>query len=349
MSFINSKSNRIFALVDCNNFFASCECVFRPDLWDKPIVVLSNNDGNIIARSDESKALGIKMAEPYFKVKTFLKKNGVEVFSSNYTLYGDMSHRVMSVLKHFESDVEVYSIDEAFISLPADKKFNFTDYGQHIKAVVQKWAGLPVSIRFAHTKTLAKIAGRIEQKMQAMGVDLQLVTSDGAYHDKDGSLFRETGVTVTTPPSSKVLQPEHINGATGTVFCHGSCAIPMSHLGVEEQSHEYKCGAHSGECHHSSSCPQYRLIPMDSGLFQRVPYHVTGMKKALDIRKNCERPFNLLKNQTGLETVRVRSQSATIARCTIGSIAVLLIKMAGIRKKQAADKPKQTQMFKTAA
>jgi len=158
VSSINSKSNRIFALVDCNNFFASCERVFRPDLWGRPIVVLSNNDGNIIARSDESKALGIKMAEPYFKVRAFLKKNGVKVFSSNYTLYGDMSHRVMSVLKHLESDVEVYSIDEAFISLPADKKFNFTDHGQHIKVVVQKWTGMPVSIGFAYTKTLAKIA-----------------------------------------------------------------------------------------------------------------------------------------------------------------------------------------------
>ncbi len=164
MSSINLKSNRIFALVDCNNFFASCERVFRPDLWDRPIVVLSNNDGNIIARSDESKALGIKMAEPYFKVRTFLKKNGVKVFSSNYTLYGDMSHRVMSVLKHFESDVEIYSIDEAFISLPAGKKFNFTDHGRHIKAVVQKWTGMPVSIGFAHTKTLAKIANRIAKK-----------------------------------------------------------------------------------------------------------------------------------------------------------------------------------------
>jgi hypothetical protein len=184
---------------------------------------------------------------------------------------------------------------------------------------------------------------------QAMGVDLQLVTADEAYHDKDGSLFQETGVTVTTPPSSKVSPPEYINGSTGTVFCHDSCAIPMSHLGVEEQSHEYKCGADPGECHHSSSCSQYRLIPMDSGLFQRIPYHVTGMKKALDIRKNCERPFNLLKNQTGLETVRVRSQSATLARCTIGSIAVLLIKMAGIRKKKTLAKPKQTQMFKDAA
>jgi len=164
VSFINSKSNRIFALVDCNNFFASCERVFRPDLWNKPIVVLSNNDGNIIARSNEAKALGIKMGEPYFKARDFLKKNSVKVFSSNYTLYGDMSSRVMSVLKHLEPDVEVYSIDEAFISLPASNKFNFIDHGRSIKTVVQKWTGMPVSIGFAHTKTLAKIANRIAKK-----------------------------------------------------------------------------------------------------------------------------------------------------------------------------------------
>jgi DNA polymerase V len=178
VSSINLKSNRVVALIDCNNFFASCERVFRPDLWNRPIVVLSNNDGNIIARSDESKALGIKMAEPYFKVRTFLKKNCVEVFSSNYTLYGDMSHRVMSVLKYLESDVKIYSIDEAFISLPAGKEFDFTDHGKHIKAVVQKWTGMPVSVGFAHTKTLAKIANRIAKKnSQHKGV-FDLTTQD---------------------------------------------------------------------------------------------------------------------------------------------------------------------------
>jgi len=118
------------------------------------------------------------MAEPYFKAKSFLKKNGVEVFSSNYTLYGDMSHRVMSVLKHLESDVEIYSIDEAFISLPASKVFNLTDHGQHIKAVVKKWTGMPVSIGFAYTKTLAKIANRIAKKnSQHQGV-FDLTTYD---------------------------------------------------------------------------------------------------------------------------------------------------------------------------
>lgn len=164
MSSSNLKSNWIFALVDCNNFFASCERVFRPDLWGKPIVVLSNNDGNIIARSNEAKALGIKMGEPYFKIESFLKKNRVQVFSSNYTLYGDMSHRVMSVLQHLEPEVEIYSIDEAFISLPAGKTFDLTKHGHNIRNMVKQWTGIPVSIGFAPTKTLAKLANRVAKK-----------------------------------------------------------------------------------------------------------------------------------------------------------------------------------------
>ncbi len=180
----------------------------------------------------------------------------------------------------------------------------------------------------------------------AMGVDLQLITADEAYHDKNDTLFQETGIRVTTPPSSTVSSPKHINNETGAVFCHNTCPIPMHHLGVEEQSHEYKCSADPDECDLSRSCPQYRFIPMDSGLFQRIPYHVDSIREAHDIRKNCERPFNLLKNQTGLETVRVRSQSATMSRCTLGSIAILLIKMAGFREKQPAKAPQQLLMFK---
>jgi len=180
---------------------------------------------------------------------------------------------------------------------------------------------------------------------QAMGIDLQLITADEAYHDKDGTLFQETGVTVTTPPLSTVSLPPHTHSETGAVFCNESCSIPMQHLGVTEQIHEYKCGA-AGECTSSQFCPQYRFLPVDRGFFQRIPYHAEGIHTAHDIRKNCERPFNLLKNQTGLETVRVRSQQAIMARCTLGSIAVLLIKMAGFRKKQSTgDRPKQTTIF----
>lgn len=180
---------------------------------------------------------------------------------------------------------------------------------------------------------------------QAMGIELKLITADEAYHDKDGSLFQKTGVTITTPPSGKVALPEHVHKESGAVFCHGECSIPMRHLGVQQELHEYKCHADPDECPLFRSCPQSRFIPVDGGFFQRIPYHIKSIRKAHDIRKNCERPFNLLKNQTGLETVRVRSQHATTARCTLASIAVLLIKMAGFRSKQSVDKPYQIPMF----
>lgn len=181
---------------------------------------------------------------------------------------------------------------------------------------------------------------------KAMGIDLQLITADEAYHDKDGSLYEKTGVILTTPPSSKVSLPEYIDADTGSVFCHAECSFPMLRLCSENQNHEYKCSAAPGECQFSSTCPQYRFIAVDGGLFQRIPSHTNLVQQAHDIRKNCERPFNLLKNQTGLENVRVRSQQATMARCTLSSIAVLLIKMAGTRKKQSTGKPLQLPMFK---
>ena len=184
---------------------------------------------------------------------------------------------------------------------------------------------------------------------QAMGIDVKLITADEAYHDKDGSLYRETGTIVTTPPSAKVTLPENVNGDTGAVFCHDECTFPMQHVGYKDQEHEYKCGATTGECACAQMCPQYRFIPMDRGLFQRIPYATEMIQQAHDIRKNCERPFNLLKNQTGLETVRVRSQRATMARCTLSSIAVILIKMAGSRKKKSINQRQQQSLFANAA
>jgi len=180
---------------------------------------------------------------------------------------------------------------------------------------------------------------------QAMGIDIKLVTADEAYHDKDNSLYKETGVIVTTPPSSKALLPENVDRNNGTVFCNDSCTIAMRHVGFEHQIHEYKCGAESGECLHFSTCTQYRNVQMDSGLFQQIPYETGQIKQAHDIRKNCERPFNLLKNQTGLEIIRVRSQHATMARCTLSSIAVLLIKMSGMRKKKPKTISPQLPLF----
>lgn len=151
-------NENVFALVDCNSFYCSCERVFQPSLKFKPVVVLSNNDGCIVARTDEAKALRIKMGEPYFKVKDHLIKNDVKVFSSNYALYGDMSRRVMKTLADFTPEMEIYSIDEAFLSLNGFKKESLHQYAVDIKKTVYQNTGIPVSIGIGPTKVLAKIA-----------------------------------------------------------------------------------------------------------------------------------------------------------------------------------------------
>ena len=148
----------MIGLVDCNNFYASCERVFNPHLNKKPVIVLSNNDGCVIARSNESKDLGIKMGEPVFKIKEIIKNNDVHVFSSNFSLYGDLSNRVMKTLKSEIKEIEIYSIDEAFLDF---KDFIDLDRAIKIKSKVQKWTGIPVSIGISFTKTLSKVANQI--------------------------------------------------------------------------------------------------------------------------------------------------------------------------------------------
>lgn len=160
---------KMYALVDGNNFYVSCERVFNPKLEGKPVVVLSNNDGCIISRSNEAKALGLKMAEPVFKRKEIIEKNNVVVFSSNYTLYGDMSNRMMKTLQTFSPDIEVYSIDEAFINLKGIQA-DFTEYAKLIKATIQKNIGIPVGVGIANTKTLAKIANKIAKRQNGVFV-----------------------------------------------------------------------------------------------------------------------------------------------------------------------------------
>ena len=154
----------MYALVDCNNFYASCERVFQPKLNGKPIVILSNNDGCIISRSDEAKALGIPMGAPEFKVRQELKEKNIHIFSSNYPLYGDLSHRVMKILEGFTPHVEVYSIDEAFLNFDGVKVEDFYDYGLQMKYRLMKWLSIPVSIGFAETKALSKVANKIARK-----------------------------------------------------------------------------------------------------------------------------------------------------------------------------------------
>jgi DNA polymerase V len=168
----------MYALVDCNNFYASCERVFQPHLIGKPIVILSNNDGCIISRSDEVKALGIPMGGPEFKVREELKQKNVHVFSSNYALYGDLSNRVMKILEGFTPNLEIYSIDEAFLNFDGILIDDYHDNGIQIKKRIQKWVGIPVCIGYAPTKALSKVANRIAKKFQERTHGIYVIDTD---------------------------------------------------------------------------------------------------------------------------------------------------------------------------
>ena len=167
------------AIVDCNSFYCSCERVFRPELLEKPVVVLSNNDGCIVSRSDEARKLGVGMAVPFFEAKHIIEKNDIAVFSSNYHLYGDMSWRVMETLRSLSPAVEVYSVDEAFIDLDGMSPDQLYAYAKHIKNTVEQWTGISVSVGVAPTKTLAKIANHIAKKDKSTtGCVKLLITED---------------------------------------------------------------------------------------------------------------------------------------------------------------------------
>ena len=168
---MNYSKNKI-ALVDCNSFYVSCERLFNPSIIKKPVVVLSSNDGCVISRSTEAKVLDIKMGEPFFKVEKIVKKNDVKVFSSNYSLYGDISRRVMKTLKQFSPRIEIYSIDEAFLDLSLIKNEDLLECGNKIRKTVLKWTGIPTSIGIAVTKTLSKAANYVAKKEKSGIVNL---------------------------------------------------------------------------------------------------------------------------------------------------------------------------------
>ncbi len=170
-----ANKNKVFALIDCNNFYASCERVFNPKLKNQALVILSNNDGCVIARSNEAKALGIPMGEPVHKCKYLIKRHGIKVYSSNFALYGDMSDRVMSSIAHFAPEMEIYSVDEVFLSLDDFSHIDLEEYCKMIKTKVQQWTGIPISIGLGRTKTLAKAANHIAKKYPAYGGVFNLI------------------------------------------------------------------------------------------------------------------------------------------------------------------------------
>ncbi|SMO77858.1 Y-family DNA polymerase [Gracilimonas mengyeensis] len=177
-----SRRSIAYAMIDCNNFYASCERVFNPALEGKPIVILSNNDGCVIARSEEAKALEIPMGAPAFKYQNYFRQNHVVMRSSNYPLYGDMSRRVMDTLRDLTHDIEVYSIDEAFAELSTNTYQNLDEYGRIIKETIYKWTGLPVSVGIAPSKTLAKIANETAKRNAEFRGVLNLCDHPGTNH-----------------------------------------------------------------------------------------------------------------------------------------------------------------------
>ena len=167
---------------------------------------------------------------------------------------------------------------------------------------------------------------------KAIGLDLKLITADEAYHDTDGSLFEQSGVHLVKPPNSKVCLPDNVDRDTLQVTFDDLCDVPMNYIGIEKQGHEFKCAAQPGQCPRSELCAKYRHIDFDNGCFQRILYGSEAVSKALDIRKNGERPFNLLKKREGLEQVRVRSHHGVVVRTTFTTLATLLLELAGTRR-----------------
>lgn len=217
----------MYALVDANSFYASCERVFRPELAGVPVVVLSNNDGCVIARSKEAKALGIDMGEPFFKIKNDLRRHGVAVFSSNYTLYDDMSRRVQQVLRPYAEEMEVYSIDESFLVWSATLPWR--EVGEQIKERVLEWTGLPVGVGVGPTKTLSKLANHLAKRGKgATGVHvidseetstaaLAAVDLGNIWGVSTGSIRRLAKLGITTPLQLREADPSRVREHLGVI------------------------------------------------------------------------------------------------------------------------------------
>ncbi|MFZ0258153.1 MAG: Y-family DNA polymerase, partial [Gammaproteobacteria bacterium] len=235
----------MFALIDGNNFYVSCERVFQPKLESQPVAVLSNNDGCLIARSNEVKALGIPMGAPAFKYKDILRKHHVRLFSPNFELYGDMSDRVMNTLRPFTEQMEIYSIDEAFALLPAMTEEDYESYGQAIRDTVLKQTGIPVSVGIAPTKTLAKIALELVKKTpaktgvldigrlpdldtQLAGLAVREVWGIGhAFTERLARLGIRTVRDLKSADPRRIRQILHINGLRTVLELNGYACLPL--------------------------------------------------------------------------------------------------------------------------
>ena len=244
----------MFALVDCNNFYVSCERVFNPALQGRPVVVLSNNDGCFIARSEEAKAIGLAMGAPAFKSRELLKKHKVVVCSANFALYGDMSSRVMATLAELAPDIEIYSIDEAFLDMSGFRRYDLDNYGRFMRKTVRQHTGIPVCIGIAPTKTLAKVANRLAKKNTGYK-GVCLLTTDQEIHaalamtrvDDIWGIGRQwsrflhaqqihTALDVARAPATWIRKHLHITGARVQAELNGNSCMQLEMVRPAKQS-----------------------------------------------------------------------------------------------------------------
>lgn len=245
--------NPVFALIDCNNFFVSCERLFRPDLANKPAVVLSSNDGCIVARSNEVKALGIPMAAPAFKYRDVLKQHGVVQFSANFELYGDVSRRITDVLTSVTPRIEIYSVDESFLDLSELNIPNYDAWGRMIREAIFRWVGMPVSIGMAPTKTLAKLASERAKKDPELQGVLSLDAQNISEHLQKVDITDVWGIGWRMAPKMRAegimnafelsrMRPQHIQQLRGiqgrqlVAELNGTTCYPLQQEGKRRQS-----------------------------------------------------------------------------------------------------------------
>lgn len=244
----------MFGLCDCNNFFVSCERVFAPSLEKRPVVVLSNNDGCVVSRSNEAKALGIKMGQPLYQIRELAKRENVAVRSSNYSLYGDMSHRVMTTLKQHVPNIEIYSIDEAFLQLDGIPTERLKTFGEELARIVRRNTGIPVSIGISHTKTLAKIASKLCKKYPKLNnaclmqrdEDIRKVLEKFPIEEvwgigrKQAKMFKECRIESAAQfvalSQEWVENHMNINGKRTWLELKGTPCIDFSHESADKQS-----------------------------------------------------------------------------------------------------------------